>query len=118
MAALLLTLSLQNMKMHTAKRNTEMQDSECPTLRDLNIYTVIHTDIYLKNLLLQNEAALKQQRLQKHSDKLTFQEFQASTNIQSCKSKQLHLKNFNHSLKQRKKHSYFSCCSLSSYLLL
>ena len=78
---------------HTAKRNTEMQDSECPTLRDMNIYIVIHTDIYLKNLLLQNEAALKQQRWPKHSNNLTFQEFQASTNIQSCKSKQLYLKN-------------------------
>lgn len=67
MATLLLTLSLQNMKIHNAKCNTEMQDSECPTLRDTNIYTVIHTDIYLKNLLLQNEAALKQQQLQKQT---------------------------------------------------
>lgn len=56
----------------------------------------LHCDprIYLKNLLLENEAALKQQQQQKHSNKLTFQEFQASTNIQSSKSKQLYLKNW------------------------
>lgn len=89
-----LCLSLQNMETPTGKRNHEMQNSERPTLRDMNVYTVIHTDIYLKTLLLQNEAALKQQRWQKHSNKLTFQEFQASANIQSCKSKQLYLKNW------------------------
>ena len=45
-ATLLLTFSLQIMKAHSAKRNTEMQDSEHPTLRDMNIYTVICIDIY------------------------------------------------------------------------
>lgn len=51
-----------------------MQVSEYPTLGKMNTYAVMHTDIYLKSLLLQNEAALKQQREQKHSNKLTVQE--------------------------------------------
>lgn len=35
MATLSLTLSLQSMKTHTAKRNTDMPDPDLPTLRDI-----------------------------------------------------------------------------------
>lgn len=35
-----------------------MPDSELPNSKDANIYTVIFADIYLKNLFLQDEAAV------------------------------------------------------------
>lgn len=102
MATLLLTHSLQNMKTHTAKHNTKMQDSEHPTLRDMNIYTVICIDIFLKNLLLQNDAASKQQWRQKHSNKLTFQVFKPALILRVANPNNSVLRTyFNHSLKQR-----------------
>lgn len=62
-----------------------MQDSELPSLRD----TVTCTDVYLRNLFLQNVAAV----MGKAFKQANFQEFHASTNMWSCKSKQLYLKN-------------------------
>lgn len=46
MATLSLTLFLRSMKTHTAKCNTEMQDTDLPTLRDMDVYSDPHRHLF------------------------------------------------------------------------